>query len=142
VLTAIAQHVEGVGREQVTILTGYKRSTRDAYIQRLQAAGLVDVGPPITVTDAGLAALPSDFTPLPKGDELREHWLNRLPQGERAVFELLIEAYPHGVARDEITERTGYKRSTRDAYIQRLGLRKLVNAGRDGVSASAFLFGV
>lgn len=141
VLIAIAQHNEGVDREQITILTGYKRSTRDAYVQRLQAAGLVDVGPPITATDAGFAALPPDFEPLPKGDELREHWLQRLPAGERAVFAVLVEAYPSAVSRDEITERTSYKRSTRDAYIQRLGLRKLVNAEGGEVSASAFLFG-
>jgi hypothetical protein len=124
----------------VTILTGYKRSTRDAYIQRLQAAGFVDVGPPIMVTGAGLAALPADFEPLPTGDELREHWLRRLPAGEATVFRVLVEAYPNPVTRDEITDITEYKRSTRDAYIQRLGTRKLVTARSDGVVANDNLF--
>lgn len=140
VLIAIAQHADGVDREQVTILTGYKRSTRDAYIQRLAAAGLVDVGPPITVTDAGLAELPPDFKPLPTGEELREHWLARLPAGEAAVLEVLVGAYPSGVSRDEITDRTEYKRSTRDAYIQRLGTRKLVTIQRGEVFAHRQLF--
>ena len=33
-LIAMAQHPDGVTREQLTVLTGYKRSSRDAYIQR------------------------------------------------------------------------------------------------------------
>ena len=140
VLVAIAQHAEGVDREQVTILTGYKRSTRDAYIQRLAASGLVDVGPPILVTDDGLAALPPDFKPLPTGAELREHWLATLPAGERVVLEVLIERYPAAVSRDEISARTAYKRSTRDAYIQRLGVRKLVKPTAGGVVANDNLF--
>lgn len=140
VLVAIAQHEEGVDREQVTILTGYKRSTRDAYIQRLSAAGLIDIGPPIKVTETGLAELPPDFKPLPTGQELREHWISTLPAGEAAVFEAVVSAYPAGLSRDTLTDITEYKRSTRDAYIQRLGTRKLVSLrGRD-VFASQHLF--
>ena len=139
-LTAIAQYDEGVDREQITILTGYKRSTRDAYVQRLQAAGLVDIGPPIRVTSEGLSALPSDFEPLPTGDALRAHWLRRLPAGEAAVFQLLVDSYPRAVSRDEITNLTEYKRSTRDAYIQRLGTRKLVVARSGEVVAADMLF--
>lgn len=140
VLIAVAQHSDGVDREQVTILTGYKRSTRDAYIQRLAAAGLVDVGPPITITEAGLAELPPDFKPLPTGEELRAHWLARLPAGEAAVLEVLVGAYPSGVSRDEITDVTEYKRSTRDAYIQRLGTRKLITIQHSEVFAHRQLF--
>jgi hypothetical protein len=55
VLTAIAQHRGGVTREQITVLTGYKRSTRDAYIQRLRERGLVeDEGSTIVATPAGV----------------------------------------------------------------------------------------
>lgn len=139
-LIAIAQNADGVDREQITILTGYKRSTRDAYVARLQTAGFVDIGPPIVVTEAGLAALPSDFEPLPTGEALRAHWLERLPQGERAVFQMLVEAYPQAVSRDEITNATEYKRSTRDAYIARLSTRKLVVARAGAIVASETLF--
>jgi hypothetical protein len=41
VLTAIAQHKNGVTKEQLTVLTGYKRSTRDLYVQKLAAGGFV-----------------------------------------------------------------------------------------------------
>lgn len=140
VLIAIAQHESGVDREQVTILTGYKTSTRNAYLQRLQVAGLVDVGPPIVATQAGIDALPTDFEPLPTGEDLRDYWLSRLPQGERAVFLSLIEAHPHGVSRDQISVDTGYKTSTRNAYIQRLQTRKLVNIRGSEITAHDQLF--
>lgn len=140
VLTAIAQHEEGVDREQVTVLTGYKRSTRDAYIQRLVGAGLVDVGPPIRATDEGIAALGPEFEPLPTGAELREYWLQKLPSGERAVLEAVIGTYPSPLDRDTISDVTSYKRSTRDAYIQRLRTRQLVTVTGAGVAASEKLF--
>ena len=140
VLTAIAQHEFGVDREQVTILTGYKTSTRNAYIQRLQVAGLVDIGPPIVATQTGIDALPAEFEPLPTGEDLRDYWLARLPQGECAVLSPLIDAHPHGVSRDQISIETGYKTSTRNAYIQRLQTRKLVIVRGCDVTAHDQLF--
>jgi uncharacterized protein len=141
VLTAIAQHPDGVTREQLTILTGYKRSTRDAYVQRLRERGHLVDGERITATQAGVDALGADFEPLPTGDALREHWLRRLPEGERLVLQVLVGAYPKTVEREAISEATGYKRSTRDAYLQRLGARRLVTSDRDGVRAAEALFG-
>lgn len=142
VLTAIAQHTGGVTREQLTILTGFKRSTRDAYVQRLRTADLVtQAGDSIVATDAGIAALGNDFEPLPTGNALRDHWIGRLPDGERRIFEVVASAYPDAVSRDALSEATEFKRSTRDAYVQRLAARKLVIAGRGDVTASAELFG-
>jgi hypothetical protein len=70
VLIAAAQFGT-VEREQLTVLTGYKRSSRDAYIQRLREKGLITVnGGSIDPTEAGLAALPADYEPLPSGDDL------------------------------------------------------------------------
>jgi uncharacterized protein len=140
VLTAVAQHADGVTREQLTVLTGYKRSTRDAYVQRLRERGHVVDGERIKATQAGVDALGGDFEPLPTGDALREHWLKRLPEGERLVLQVLVSAYPKTVEREAISEATGYKRSTRDAYLQRLGARRLVTIDRDGVRAAEELF--
>lgn len=141
-LIAIAQYPEGAERDQLTVLTGYKRSTRDTYIQRLSLAGHVALeGGRIVATDAGVDALGSDFEPLPQGEDLQEYWLYRLPEGERAILKPLIEAYPGSVDRDSLSEATGYKRSTRDTYLQRLKSRRLVeDAGRGEVRASSNLF--
>lgn len=144
VLTAIAQHgADGVSREQLTVLTGYKRSTRDAYLQRLRERDFIasDTGLSIVATDTGVDALGRDFTPLPTGDELRDYWLQRLPSGEKRILEVLVDNYPAALARTTLDDVTGYKRSSRDAYLQRLGSRRLVEfLGRGEVRASALLF--
>jgi hypothetical protein len=72
---------------------------------------------------------------------LQAYWLDRLSGGERAILEVVLEAYPAAVPRDEISERTEYKRSSRDTYLQRLGSRRLVESvGRSEVRASDVLF--
>lgn len=140
-LTACAQHPGGCTREQLSILTGYKRSSRDAYVQRLREKGFVESSPErVTATDAGIDALGSTFEPLPTGARLRDYWINRLPEGERAVLQVLINAYPDAVERESIDDATRYKRSSRDAYVQRLKARQLVKVSRDGVAASDVLF--
>ncbi|MGH9501690.1 MAG: helicase HerA domain-containing protein [Terriglobales bacterium] len=141
-LIAVAQYPEGAERDQLSILTGYKRSSRDAYISRLLAKGYLSaVGRAITATQEGIDALGSSYEPLPTGDALREYWLGRLPEGERKILEVLIEQSGNPIDRDSLDERTGYKRSSRDAYLSRLAARRLVDvSGRGMVAASAGLF--
>jgi hypothetical protein len=52
-----------------------------------------------------------------------------LPIGEQKILGALIQ-YPNGLERNQLTVLTGYKRSTRDAYIQRLASKELVVAER------------
>jgi hypothetical protein len=88
-----------------------------------------------------LELLGDNFEPLPTGQELIDYWIKNLVQGESVIFGLLVEAYPDIISRESITEKTGYQRSTRDAYIQRLERRKLVRALSKGlVIASEKLF--
>lgn len=143
VLTAAAQWAEGVTRDQLGVLTGYKRSSRDAYIARLAQKGWVaSPNGHVVATEAGVAALGADFTPLPTGDALYQWWLPRLPEGERKVLQILVDAGGKPVSRESIDEATGYRRSSRDAYLSRLGARKLVaSVGRGEVQASGELFG-
>lgn len=141
VLIAAAQHPNGVTRQQLTVLTGYKRSSRDAYIQRLRERGYIDAaGDRIHAYDAGIRALGDDYQPLPTGAALREHVLRTLPEGERKVLELLIELYPDATMRETIDSTTGYKRSSRDAYLQRLSARELIAFSNGMPRASADLF--
>ena len=143
-LTACAQYPAGCDRKQLSILTGYKRSSRDAYISRLLARGLVQVRDGmVEATHDGFAALGSDFEELPTGTALLDYWLNRLPEGEAKVLRILTRAgAPMEIARDEIDDVTGYRRSSRDAYLSRLAARQLVKvAGPGTVQASDQLFG-
>lgn len=141
-LTAALQYPTGLDRKRLSVLTGYKRSSRDAYIARLTAKGFIETnGTFIFPTDAGQDALNGSFEPLPTGAELIEYWLQRLPEGEKATFKVLVNVQGKEVAREQIDDVTGYKRSSRDAYLTRLKARGLVEfAGRGTVRASAELF--
>jgi hypothetical protein len=142
ILVACAQYPNGATREQLTVLTGYKRSSRDAYLQRLGNKNYIRIqNGQIFATEDGISALGSDFEPLPEGLELQNYWLNKLPIGESSILRILIEANGRPIDRDILTESTGYQRSSRDAYIQRLCAKQLViNEGRGCVKASPNLF--
>jgi hypothetical protein len=143
VLIAIASYQGGVERKQLTVLTGYKRSTRDAYVARLKPKGLIEFrGDIILATESGIAALGSDYRPQPlSGAELQEYWMAELPEGEKKILQLLIAEAGKPLDRDRLDEATGFARSSRDAYISRLGAKRLVESvGRGQVRASASLF--
>ncbi len=142
ILTAVAQYPEGATRQQLTILTGYKRSSRDAYLARLFAKEFVEYrGDGVMATESGIGALGSAFEPLPTGQELIDHWLRKLPLGEGAVFKILVEKSGKPIHREDISDKTGYQRSSRDAYLARLSARQLVtNHGGGMVAAAPFLF--
>jgi uncharacterized protein len=139
---AIAQHPNGVTREQLTTLTGYKRSTRNTYLARLQSAGLVrdDIGR-FSITDAGIDWIGSDYQPLPTGVALQNYWRQKLPRGEAAVFVAVLDNFEAaGISREKIDELTGFKRSTRNTYLARLAARELVVANGEMVRPSETLF--
>lgn len=140
-LTAALQY-DGLDRKRLSVLTGYKRSSRDAYIARLVAKGLIEVNAnALFATEAGRETLNGSFEPLPTGADLIEYWRQRLPEGERKTLDVLIVADGQDVPREVIDTNTGYKRSSRDAYLTRLKARGLVEfRGRGMVSASAELF--
>lgn len=140
VLTAVCQYPDGATREQISILTGYKRSTRDAYIQRLSERGLVEAQRNVITPTEGAEKHLGDCEPLPTGSALQDYWMERLPAGEGTCLGVLIAAYPDAVSRDEISEQTGYKRSTRDAYLQRLDARKLIEFDGRDPKANRILF--
>lgn len=143
VLIAIAQHPDGMTREHITVQTGYKRSTRDAYIQRLIQKGYVESNrdgyeqSKIFPTTEGIQTLGNDYQPLPTGQDLVDYHLRKLPEGEAQILRILIEKKQ--ASREEISGWSGYKRSTRDAYIQRLATRQLVIVEGQNIRVSEHL---
>jgi hypothetical protein len=110
-------------------------------LHRLSSAGHIEEnGNLFVATERGLGELGSNFEPLPTGDALREHWRQNLPDGERKVFEVVIGAYPEAIDRESIGEQTEYLKSTRNAYIHRLKVRKLVSVVGGNVRAAEDLF--
>jgi mRNA-degrading endonuclease RelE of RelBE toxin-antitoxin system len=142
ILTAAAQHPGGVSKEQLGVLTGYKRSSRDTYLQRLRVAGYVEEsGGQIVATTDGIEALGEDYRPLPTGPDLLVHWRKELSVGERRILDEIVDAYPNAIDKEDIDTATGYKRSSRDTYLQRLRSRRLIVDGGGGqVRAAEELF--
>jgi len=143
ILRAVAQHAEGTSRDQLTVLTGYRKSSRDTYVSKLFGKGLIALGPDgqLHATTEGLKVLGPGFEPLPTGEALREYWLNHLPPGEKKIFECILGDYPNPISRELISEQTGYLKSSRDTYLSKLASRKLIEAKMAGmVVASPKLF--
>lgn len=142
VLIAAAQYQEGVERDQLSVLSGYKRSSRDAYLARLKKRGLIDErGGKIISTESGIAALGSDYEPLPEGEDLQRYWLARLPEGEKKILKVLLAQNGQAIEREALDEATGYKRSSRDAYLSRLLARRIVELVSKGkVKAAEIMF--
>jgi hypothetical protein len=141
ILIAIAQHSEGVDRDQLSVLVGLKRSSRDTYLQRLRADGLVDTnGSRLTCTQEGIDVIGTDFEPLPTGTELRDHWLRTLPNGEKLILQQLLRVYPNALTNDQLLNLTPFKRSSIGTYLQKLNARRLIVRNRAESTASETLF--
>jgi len=137
ILAALIQF-QGCERDQLSVLVGYKRSSRDAYIGRLIAKGYAEKdGATILPTAVG-KAVAGDIDPLPRGRALQDYWQANLPAGEWRILEIAIAAYPLRMMRSDF-DAAGFKRSSRDAYIGRLKARRLLDDS-DGLRASETLF--
>lgn len=142
VLSAIAQHPDGVTHAQIAVLTGYKETSRRTYLQQLRSQGMISGDEPILATPDGIAALGPEFEPLPTGGALLAYWRARLSAGELRVLEVLVDCYPRLVAKANLLALTQYRETSLRTYLQKLKARKLVEEEGRGsaVRASAMLF--
>lgn len=142
ILQYCAMHPEGLRRDQLTVLTGYKKDTRNQYIRELINWGFVQDNGAITITQQGILALGSESINLPEGEQLRQQWVSlNLPKGESEILTVLINEYPSPVSRNTLTDRTGYKKDTRNQYIRNLIKYFLVDdLPSSMVKASDYLF--
>lgn len=110
ILTALAQYQDGRSRVQVAVLTCYAADGggfKNA-LGALRTAGRIDgTGDCLVITDAGRTAL-GDFTPLPHGDALLQHWYRQLGKAERKALESLVEVYPRTLSKAQLASLSGY----------------------------------
>lgn len=141
ILRAVLQF-KAIDRSRLSVLVGYKKTSRDTYIGRLSAKGLIVIeSGQLRPTAAGLAAMNGSFDPLPTGSKLIEYWRARLPEGERVILDALIAVDGSTVTRSDVAEHTAYKKTSRDTYLGRLKARGLVEfTGQGMVRASPELF--
>ena len=107
ILTALAQYPQGRTVNQIAVLSGYTANGLKNSLSTLRSAGFITREHPIRITVEGLAAL-GDWTPLPTGPALQQHWLNKLSKCERAILEVLLPEYPNGLSVEQVAEKTNY----------------------------------
>lgn len=120
-LGVLARFPDGRTKQQLSVLSGYSiRSSSFANaLGALRSAGLATGREPIVITEAGLAEA-GDVEPLPTGQALLDHWRASLGRAERTLLDVLVDAYPAALTRDELSERSGYS-ATSSSFPNALG---------------------
>lgn len=141
ILEALIQHQgKGCTLQQLTVLTGYKATSRYEFLRQLKGHGYAEEqGDRHHVTHAGLAALP-DVHPLPTGGELRQLAMNRVTGGQRLILDALINAYPGVLSNDDLEAAAGCKATSRYEFVRKLVAQELVITEGRGTRASDNLF--
>lgn len=143
VLKAAAQFGgRGASRGTITLMSGFKKSSRDAYIARLRGKGLLDLsGDVVIATPKGIAEI-GPVDPVPTGAAAIDYWrtTSNLPPGEQVIFRVVADHAPAAVTREAIQAAVQLKRSSTNAYISRLAQRLLITSDRGGVRLAPAFF--
>lgn len=129
ILTALAQYPQGRTTNQVSILSGYTEGGMKNALSQLRTAQYIDRGQPIKITDAGLEAL-GQWTPLPTGQDLQAHWIQKLGKCESAILHCLLTVHPNGLVMQELVEKTGYTEGGMKNALSRLRTLELMTRGQ------------
>lgn len=109
ILTALAQYPAGRTAVQVALLSEYSVNSGgfNNALGKLRSLGFITRNQPICITEAGLETL-GDFTPLPTGIELAQHWINKLGKCEAAILQFLVDNHPETFMSAQVGEAVGY----------------------------------
>lgn len=142
ILTALAQYLEGRKKSQVAILTGYavNGGAFNNSLGALRSRAWITRGEPIQITETGLREL-GTYEPLPRGQDLLNHWLGNLGKAERLILKAAADAYPDALNKQQVAVAAGYE-ANGGAFNNALGrLRTLeLIKGRGEIRASEDLF--
>ncbi len=134
-----------VTRAQLATLSRFKVTggTFGTYYSALRRAGLItEHDGLIELTDAGRAAAGVSAAAPASTAELRQQWRTALKAGARTMLDLLIDAHPDALTRDELAQRAGYEISggTFNTYLSTLRRNGLADITADTVRANDVLF--
>lgn len=110
ILIALAMNEGGLRRHWLAIHAGnqYNRHFRNE-LGWLRAQGYLEGENTelMRITQKGLNAL-GKYVPLPVGEGLISFWRGKFRGCALAIFNVLVDAYPEGLARDKLSERADY----------------------------------
>jgi hypothetical protein len=132
-------------RSQVGLATGLKirGGTFTTYWGTLKREGLIEENG----DDAGVTPEGLEFAGVEQGApmtaaEIREMWRSKLKRGAREMLDVLVEAYPSAVVRDELALRLdmAVRGGTFTTYLGTLRRNGLVLVEAEGIQAHPDLF--
>lgn len=128
VLSAIAQFPDGMSSDHLAVLTGYKKTSRLTYTQKLAQKGYIErnANGDFVATKAAIDALGDTFTALPTGQDLVDYYMTTLPQGEKALLGVFIEHPGDFFTTGQLMELTNYKKTSVLTYGQKLVAKKIL----------------
>lgn len=144
ILNALAHYPNGLMARRLSLVTGLSAGsgTWKKYMSELRQVGYIEKdSTPYRITDEGREAL-GHVDPLPEGAELVRYWRDRLGNGgKRAIFDVLIDAYPNAVPVDVVATRAdlAHGSGTWKKYMSELRGLELVEGSHE-LRASADLF--
>jgi len=143
--TLARHHPMRVTRAQLASLSRFKVTggTFNTYYSTLRRAGLItEHDGLIELSDDGGAVAGVDTAAPASTAELLEQWRTALKAGARTMLDLLIQAYPDALTREELAQRAGYEVSggTFNTYLSTLRRNGLVEVAGDTVCADDVLF--
>lgn len=141
-MVALAQR-PGLTRNQLGLRAALssRSGTFSNYLSVLRTNGwLNDSNGKFELTSAGLAQL-GNYEALPEGMELAQHYIQELGGGVSRILQVLVDAYPDELTREEIGERTGMssKSGTFSNYLSKLRTLELIT-GKQALKATDEFF--
>jgi hypothetical protein len=144
ILTALAQYPQGRTKAQVAILCEYAVNGGgfNNALGSLRSKDHIERGEPLMITQSGVTALGS-FHPLPHGDALLRHWLEKLGKAERLILEHLATIYPKDSTKEQLGAATNYEPAGGgfNNALGRLRALELISPAGRPLKASDDLFG-
>lgn len=105
-LEALSMWPNGLTKSQLGTQAKVKKSggSFGTYISRLRSRDLITIeGDLVRITETGLEATGGERPPADPA-ELREHWRLKFTGGARRMFDLLVDAYPDGIDKEQLSD--------------------------------------
>lgn len=145
-LAILAQwHPDPKTRDELGALAGFSPSggTFGEYLSKLRTGALVhENGNGLSITDDGLMLVGTIPDRPDSTEELVGMWKSKFKAGIGRMLDVLVEAHPHEMKREELGERSGFAASggTFGEYLSALRRARLIEESGGQVKAAESLF--
>lgn len=137
-------HPSSRSKAQLATLSGMSQSgTFRNYLSELRTQGLIHEGPHgVSISPTGIDFLAGDHPGRPASvEDLLQLWRPKLGGTVAKMLDILVEAYPNDLSREELAERTGIVISgTFRNYLSELRTNGLIQENGNSIAASPTLF--